>query len=152
MVTEKLGWATLTGNKVTHISSAPLSSQSLPLGIPIKIIKCLLIWRWDTPGRWGNLPGHIIFHMVTRSTYHVNVIKMRDHMDKRATPPKGITSPTWGPPPCLVAVACFSFPFPSSLARFLFSPLPNLPSTETGLCAPGREPLRPLLLNNTSLC
>ena len=28
-------------------------------------------------------------------------IKMRDYMDKRFTPPKRVTSPTWGPPaPC----------------------------------------------------
>ena len=26
-------------------------------------------------------------------------IKMRDYMDRRVTPPKLVTSPTWGPPP-----------------------------------------------------
>ena len=26
-------------------------------------------------------------------------IKMRDYMDRRVTPPKEATSPTWGPPP-----------------------------------------------------
>ena len=26
-------------------------------------------------------------------------IKMRDYMDRRVTPPKWVTSPTWGPPP-----------------------------------------------------
>ena len=25
-------------------------------------------------------------------------IKMRDYMDRRVTPPKRVTSPTWGPP------------------------------------------------------
>ena len=25
--------------------------------------------------------------------------KMRDYMDRRVTPPKRVTSPTWGPPP-----------------------------------------------------
>ena len=120
MVTEKLSRATLTGNNVTHLSSAPLSSQRVPLGIPIQIIKGLLTWRWGTPGSWGNLPGHIISHMVTPSTYHVNVIKMRDDMSKRVTQPKRITSPTWDPPTGLVAVACFSFLFPSFPARFLF--------------------------------
>ena len=24
---------------------------------------------------------------------------MRDYMDRRVTPPKRVTSPTWGPPP-----------------------------------------------------
>ena len=32
-------------------------------------------------------------------------IKMRDYMDGRVTPPKRVTSPTWGPPPpCKQAV------------------------------------------------
>ena len=32
-------------------------------------------------------------------------IKMRDHMDRRATPPKQVTSPIWGtPPPCKQAL------------------------------------------------
>ena len=26
-------------------------------------------------------------------------IKMRDYLDRRVTPPKRVTSPTWGPPP-----------------------------------------------------
>ena len=26
-------------------------------------------------------------------------IKMRDYVDRRVTPPKRVTSPTWGPPP-----------------------------------------------------
>ena len=26
-------------------------------------------------------------------------IKMRDYMDRRVTPPKRVTSPTWSPPP-----------------------------------------------------
>ena len=26
-------------------------------------------------------------------------IKMRDYMDRQVTPPKWVTSPTWGPPP-----------------------------------------------------
>ena len=29
-------------------------------------------------------------------TYH-DQIKMRDYMDRRVTPPKRVTSPTWGP-------------------------------------------------------
>ena len=33
-------------------------------------------------------------------------IKMRDYMDKRVTPPKRVTSPTWGsPPPCKQALS-----------------------------------------------
>ena len=33
-------------------------------------------------------------------------IKMRDYMDRRVTPPKRVTSPTWGlPPPCKQALS-----------------------------------------------
>ena len=33
-------------------------------------------------------------------------IKMRDHMDRWVTPPKGVTSLTWGPPPpCKLALS-----------------------------------------------
>ena len=35
--------------------------------------------------------------MASHPTYHINV--MRDYMDRRVTPPKRVTSPTWGPPP-----------------------------------------------------
>ena len=28
-------------------------------------------------------------------------VKMRDYMDRRVTPPKRVTAPTWGPPPLL---------------------------------------------------
>ena len=39
--------------------------------------------------------------MAGHPTYQVNVItlKMRDYMDRRATTPKRVTPPTWGPPP-----------------------------------------------------
>ena len=34
-------------------------------------------------------------------------IEMRDYMDRRVTPPKRVTSPTWGPPPpCKQALSC----------------------------------------------
>ena len=33
--------------------------------------------------------------------------KMRDYMDRQVTPPKRVTSPTWGPPPqCKKALTC----------------------------------------------
>ena len=35
-------------------------------------------------------------------------IKMTDDMDRRVTPPKRVTSPTWGPPPpCKQALSCY---------------------------------------------
>ena len=44
-------------------------------------------------------------------------IKMRDYMDRRATPPKRVTSPIWGTPPrCKQALIYLAVP--ASLARF----------------------------------
>ena len=38
--------------------------------------------------------------MAGYPTYRVNVIKLKwETMDKRVTPPKRVTSPTWDPPP-----------------------------------------------------
>ena len=39
-------------------------------------------------------------------------IKMRDYMDRRVTPPKWVTMPTWGPPrPCKQALKVSPAPF-----------------------------------------
>ena len=39
---------------------------------------------------WGWLP-----HLICKR----DLIKMRDYMDRRVTPPKRVTSPIWGTPP-----------------------------------------------------
>ena len=40
-------------------------------------------------------------------------IKMRDYMDRRVTPPKRVTSPTWGtPPPCKQALSLLGLKCP----------------------------------------
>ena len=36
-------------------------------------------------------------------------VKMRDYMDKRVTPPKRVTSPTWGPPPPCKQALSYTF-------------------------------------------
>ena len=46
-------------------------------------------------------------------------IEMRDYMDSRVTPPKRVTSPTWGPPPpCEHALSVLQLlPVPFANAR-----------------------------------
>ena len=67
--------------------------------------KVLFTYRWGTPDRrsnplrWGNQPVCIIFHMVALPISKRDHIKMRDYMNRRVTPSKRVTSPTWGPPP-----------------------------------------------------
>lgn len=46
-------------------------------------LKRLFIGRWETPGRWGIPPVHVISRMFT----------------PQVTPPKVVSSPTWGLPP-----------------------------------------------------
>ena len=36
---------------------------------------------------------------MTKATYTLWADHMGDYMDRRVTPPKRATSPTWGPPP-----------------------------------------------------
>ena len=47
--------------------------------------------------------GPEIGEVTCRGSPHLSCkrdkIKMRDYMDRRVTPPKQVTSPTWGPPP-----------------------------------------------------
>ena len=49
----------------------------------------------------GGVPqiGEVTFGGSPHLSYKRDQIKMRDHMDRRVTPPKRVTSPTWGPPP-----------------------------------------------------
>ena len=60
-------------------------------------------FTWQIWPRLGGLPG--LAHRATRlgGSFHLsckrNQIKMRGYMDRRVTPPKRVTSLTWGPPP-----------------------------------------------------
>ena len=51
--------------------------------------------------------GEVTFGGSLQLSRKHDQIKMRDYMDKRVTPPKRVTSPTWGPPPpCKQALNC----------------------------------------------
>ena len=47
--------------------------------------------------------GHQVGEVTCDRSPHLsckrNQVKMRDYMDRRVTPPKRVTSPTWSPPP-----------------------------------------------------
>ena len=64
--------------------------------------KGLFTWRWGAPDRWGNMRR--VPHLSSKR----DQIKMRDYVDRRVTPPKQVTSSTWGPPPpCKQALTLF---------------------------------------------
>ena len=42
--------------------------------------------------------GEVTFGGSLQLSRKHDQIKMRDYMDTRVTPPKRVTSPTWGPP------------------------------------------------------
>ena len=53
----------------------------------------------------GPQEGEVTCGGLPHLTCKRNNIKMRDCMDRRVTPPKRVTSPTWGPqPPCKQAL------------------------------------------------
>ena len=47
----------------------------------------------------GSQVGEVTCGGLPHLTCKRDHIKMRDYMDRRATPPKRVTSPIWGPPP-----------------------------------------------------
>ena len=59
----------------------------------VYLSKGLFTRRWGTPGRCGNPPESLI---IIWSRIHN---RWGDYTDRRVTPPKQVTSPTWGPPP-----------------------------------------------------
>ena len=80
-----------------------------------------LMYHESDPGQVGyptlkRLHGNILLRLrglpgledfAGHPTYRVkhDQIKMIDYMDRRVTPPKRVTSPTWGlPPPCKQAL------------------------------------------------
>ena len=64
------------------------------LGGSWRFIKGITTWRWGAPDRWGNMR-----RVTQRRSCKLDQIKMKDNMDRRVTPPKRVTSPTWAPPP-----------------------------------------------------
>ena len=52
-------------------------------------------------------------------TYKRDYIKMKDYIDRRVTPSKRVTSPTWGPPPSCKQALSAMISFGSLLRRFL---------------------------------
>ena len=50
-------------------------------------------------GGGGPQIGEVICGWSPHLSCKRDKIKMRDYMDRRVTPPKQVTSPTWGPPP-----------------------------------------------------
>ena len=50
-------------------------------------------------GGGGPRVGEVKYGESAHLSCRRDQINMRDYMDKRVTPPKRITSPTWGPPP-----------------------------------------------------
>ena len=74
----------------------------------------MFTWRWWNPDRWRNCGGS------PHLTCECDQIKMRDYMDRRVTPPKRVTLPTWGtPPPCKQALGSHTSPHVRESKTFL---------------------------------
>ena len=57
--------------------------------------ECKGLFTW----RWGPQVGEVTFGGLPHLSYKRDPIKMRYYMNRRVTPPKRVTSPTWDPPP-----------------------------------------------------
>ena len=71
----------------------------------------------------GPQVGEVTCGRLPHLTCKRDHIKIRDCMDRRVTPPKRVTSPSWGPPPpCKQALRKYflSFPFYSSWKKMIF--------------------------------
>ena len=67
----------------------------------------LIVLRACLHGGGGPQVGAVTFGGSPHLSCKRDQIKMRDNMDRRATPPKRVTSPTWDPPPpCIQALSC----------------------------------------------
>ena len=58
-----------------------------------------VLFRACLHGGKGPQVGEVKYGGSPHQSCKRDQIKMRDYMDKRVTPPKRVTSPTWGPPP-----------------------------------------------------
>ena len=56
-------------------------------------------WQIVTPADRVTLPGRKGLGGLPHLSCKRDQAKMRDYMERRVTPPKRVTSPTWGPPP-----------------------------------------------------
>ena len=84
-------------------------------------------------GGGGPQIGEVTFGGSPHLSCEHDRIKMRDYMDRRVTPPKRDTSPSWGPPPpCKQALKQNSFYEQNNnsarASQFLYIPLPSLPN------------------------
>ena len=68
--------------------------------------QCIYSWlRACLHGGGGPQIGEVTCSGSPHLSCKRDQIKMRDYMDRRVTPPKRVTSPTWGPtPPCKQAL------------------------------------------------
>ena len=66
------------------------------IGLFMLILSCL---RACLHGGGGPQAGEVKYGGLPHLSCKRDQIKMRDYMDKRVTPPKRVTSLTWGPPP-----------------------------------------------------
>ena len=82
---------------------------------PIFIRVVLVLLRYppvkaSLHGGGGPQVGEVTCGGSPHLTCKCHQIKMRDYMDRRVTPPKRVTSPTWGPPPpCKQALSAMIF-------------------------------------------
>ena len=84
----------------------PLGKKKQPVSTNCgRVINTVMFWWLQASFRaclheaGGPQVGELTCGKLSHLTCKRDHIKMRDCMDRRVTPPKRVTSPTWGPPP-----------------------------------------------------
>ena len=82
----------------THLSSNQRARVLSKLFVKV-VISRVVVFRARLHGGGGTQIGEVTCGGSPHLSCKRDQIKMRDYVDRRVTPPKWVTSPTWGPPP-----------------------------------------------------
>ena len=99
--TKKFAWLEGWPSHTSRVALFPWKGHPLSRAnfSPYKLLKHFGSLRACLHGGGGPEIGEVTCGGSTHLSCKRDQIKMTDYMDRRVTPPKWVTSPSWGPPP-----------------------------------------------------
>ena len=99
--TKKFAWLEGWPSHTSRVALFPWKGHPLSRAnfSPYKLLKHFGLLRACLHGGGGPEIGEVTCGGSTHLSCKRDQIKMRDYMERRVTPPKWVTSPSWGPPP-----------------------------------------------------
>ena len=96
----------ISARRAKHLDSTHVYILSCKhISRPIRA--CTYYLRAHLQGGGGPQVGEVTCGGSPYLSYKSDQIKKREYMDRRVTPPKRVTSPTWGPPPPCIHKRCY---------------------------------------------